>query len=121
LFCILIALGFSFIENILYVIINILNHNNINVLQLLIGRGLISSLIHVVATGLIAFTTISFKRRHNIIIPTIIGILFWFGLHSLYNIWLSYQLSYITIPVIIISFFLLTYLFFRSDSIYKKT
>ena len=121
LFCILIALGFSFIENILYIVVNLLNHNNINVLQMLIGRGLISALIHVVATGLIAFTTISFKKRHSIIIPTLIGILLWFGLHSLYNVGLNYQLSYITIPVIIISFFLLTYLFFRSDSLYKRT
>ena len=121
LFCILIALGFSLIENLLYIIINVINHNNINILQVLIGRGLISSLIHVVATGLIAFTTISFRKRHSIIIPTIIGILLWFWLHSLYNIGLSYQISSITIPVIIISFFLLTYLFFRSDSIYKKT
>ena len=75
LFCILIALGFSLIENLLYIVVNILNHNDINILQMLVGRGIISSLIHVVATGLIAFITISFKKRHNIIIPTIIGIL----------------------------------------------
>lgn len=121
LFCILIALGFSLIENLLYIVINLINHTNTNVLQMLIGRGLISALIHVVATGLIAFTTISFKKWHNIIIPTLIGLLLWFGLHSLYNVWLSYSLSYITIPVIIISFFLLTYLFFRSDSLYRKS
>jgi RsiW-degrading membrane proteinase PrsW (M82 family) len=75
LFCILIALGFSLIENLLYIVINLVNHTNTNVLQMLIGRGLISSLIHVVATGLIAFTTISFRKRHNIIIPTVIGLL----------------------------------------------
>ena len=75
LFCILIALGFSLIENLLYIIVNILNHNDVNILQMLVGRGIISSLLHVVATGLIAFITISFKKRHNIIIPTIVGIL----------------------------------------------
>jgi hypothetical protein len=74
-----------------------------------------------VATGLIAFITISLKKRHSIIIPTLVGILAWFGIHSLYNIWLNYSLSYITIPVIIIAFFLLSYLFFRSDSLYKKS
>lgn len=121
LFCILIALGFSLIENILYVVVNLLQHNQVNILQMLVGRWIISALIHVVATGLIAFITISFKKRHTIIIPTLIGILAWFGIHSLYNIWLNYQLSYVTIPVIIVAFFLLTYLFFRSDSLYKKS
>ena len=121
LFCILIALGFSLIENILYIVVNLLNHNDVNVLQMLVGRGIISALIHVVATGLIAFITISLKKRHNIIIPTVIGIIAGFGLHSLYNIGLNYSLSYVTIPVIIVAFFLLTYLFFRSDSLYKKS
>lgn len=121
LFCILIALGFSLVENILYIVVNLLNHNDVNVLQMLVGRGIISALIHVVATGLIAFITIRFKKQHNIIIPTLIGILSGFGLHSLYNIGLNYSLSYVTIPVIMIAFFLLTYLFFRSDSLYKKS
>lgn len=121
LFCILIALGFSLIENILYIIINIVDNNNVNILQMIVGRGIISSLIHVVCTGLIAFVTIGMRKWHNIIIPTLLGVLLWFGLHSTYNIGLNFHLSYITIPVIIISFFLLTYLFFRSDSLYRKT
>lgn len=120
LFCILIALGFSLIENILYIVVNLINHNDVNVLQMLVGRGIISALIHVVATGLIAFITIGLKKRHNIILPTLIGIIAGFGLHSLYNIGLNFSLSYVTIPVIIVAFFLLTYLFFRSDSLYKK-
>lgn len=119
LFCILIALGFSLIENILYIVVNLINHNDVNVLQILVGRGIISALIHVVATGLIAFITIRFKKL-NIIFPVILWLLLWFSLHSLYNIGLNYTLSYITIPVIIIAFFLLTYLFFRSDSLYRK-
>jgi RsiW-degrading membrane proteinase PrsW (M82 family) len=121
LFCILIALGFSLVENILYIVVNLINHNDVNVLQMLVGRGIISALIHVVATGLIAFITISLKKRHNIILPTLVGIIAGFGLHSLYNIGLNFSLSYVTIPVIIIAFFLLTYLFFRSDSLYKKS
>ncbi|MEI8091068.1 MAG: PrsW family glutamic-type intramembrane protease [bacterium] len=38
LFCILIALGFSLIENILYVVVNLLQHNQVNILQMLVGR-----------------------------------------------------------------------------------
>jgi RsiW-degrading membrane proteinase PrsW (M82 family) len=75
LFCILIALGFSLIENILYIVINIVNHNNVNILQMIVGRGIISSLIHVVCTGLIAFVTIGMRKWHTIIIPTLLGVL----------------------------------------------
>ncbi len=120
LFCILIALGFSLIENILYIVVNLINQNEVNIIQMLLGRGIISTLIHVVCTGLIAFVTIGIKKWNNILIPSILGISLWFGLHSTYNIGLNFHLSYITIPVIIVSFFLLTYLFFRSDSLYKK-
>jgi hypothetical protein len=65
--------------------------------------------------------TIGMRKWHTIIIPTLLGVLLWFGLHSTYNIGLNFHLSYITIPVIILSFFLLTYLFFRSDSLYRKS
>jgi uncharacterized membrane protein YhaH (DUF805 family) len=88
---------------------------------MLIGRGLISTLIHVVSTWLIAFITIHTRRAHNLLIPTIIALLAWFALHTTYNIGLNYQLSYLSVPVIILSFFLLSYLFFRSDRLYKKS
>lgn len=50
LLCILIALGFSLVENLLYIGVKLLKHENINVASMLIGRGLISTLIHVVST-----------------------------------------------------------------------
>ena len=60
------------------------------------------------------------KNSNNTIIPIIIGIIGGFWLHSIYNISLQYNLSYISIPTIILAFFLMTYLSFQSDILYKQ-
>lgn len=119
-FCILVWLWFSAVENILYIMNNVLNHQNVNIINLLIGRGLVSTLIHIVSTALIAFITIKTKRTNSIIVPVILGIIGGFWLHSIYNISLQYNLSYVTIPMIILAFFLMTYLTFQSDIIYRQ-
>lgn len=121
LFCILIALGFSLIENLLYIGTSIFQHSGSNLISLSIGRGVISSLIHVVSTGLIAFISLRFPKMGTTTVPIIIGLLLWFGLHTTYNLGLNFQLSYITVSVIIVSIFLLSYLFFRSNSLYRKS
>ena len=119
-FCILVWLWFSAVENILYIVNNVINNENINIIGLLIGRGLVSTLIHIVSTSLIAFIVIKTKRTNNIIIPVILGIIGGFWLHSIYNISLQYSINYITIPMVILAFFLMTYLTFQSDIIYKQ-
>lgn len=120
-FCILIWLWFSAVENIAYVINNILQSENINIMGLLIGRGLVSTLIHIVSTSLIAFIVIKTKKINSTIIPIILGIIGGFWLHSIYNISLQYNLSYVTIPMVILAFFLMTYLSFQSDIIYSSS
>ncbi len=119
-FCILVGLWFSAVENILYIGNNLLNHQSVNIVNLLIGRGLVSTLIHIVSTSLIAFIMIKTKKTNTIIIPVILGIIWGFWLHSIYNISLQYSLSYITIPMVILAFFLMTYLTFQSDIIYRS-
>jgi RsiW-degrading membrane proteinase PrsW (M82 family) len=119
-FCILVGLWFSAVENILYIVNNLLNHESVNIMNLLIGRGLVSTLIHIVSTSLIAFITVKLKKTNTIIIPVILGIIWGFWLHSIYNISLQYSLSYVTIPLIVVAFFLLTYLTFQSDIIYRS-
>ncbi len=120
-FCILVGLWFSAVENILYTVSSIINHDSINIMNLIIGRGLVSTLIHIVSTALIAFIVIKSKRKQGILLPIILGIMGWFWLHSLYNISLQYNLTYITIPLVIVTIFLLTYLTFQSDIIYSST
>ena len=119
-FCILVWLWFSAVENILYIINTIMNNQNINIMNMLIGRGLVSTLIHIVSTSLIAFIMIKTKKTNSIILPVILGIIGGFWLHSIYNISLQYNLSYITIPMVILAFFLMTYLSFQSDIIYRQ-
>lgn len=75
-FCILVGLGFGAVENILYVVNAMISSENINIVSLIIGRGLVSTLIHIVSTALIAFIMIKSKKRSNsIIIPVILGII----------------------------------------------
>ena len=119
-FCILIWFGFSIIENLFYIASSLLKNESINIMNLLIWRWLISSLLHVVATWLIWFVCVKFSKNKNLILPITLWIISWFALHSLYNISLQLQLNYISIPLIILCFFLLTYLFFQSDIIYKQ-
>lgn len=119
-FCILIWLWFSVVENIAYVANNIFNNESVNLINVVIGRGLVSTLIHIVSTSIIALIVIKTKKGNNNILPIILGMIGWFWLHSIYNISLQYNLSYITIPMVILSFFLMTYLSFQSDIIYKS-
>ncbi|MFA5748418.1 MAG: PrsW family glutamic-type intramembrane protease, partial [Candidatus Absconditabacterales bacterium] len=120
-FCILVGLGFGLIENIFYIVNAIIVQHQSNVLNLIVGRGLISTLLHVVCSGLIAFISIKIFNSKKIIISTLIGIIFGFGLHSLYNMSLNYKSTYLTVSIVVLCFFLLTYLFFHSDIVYKKT
>ncbi len=120
-FCILVWLWFSVVENILYTVNSLINHESVNILNIVIGRGLVSTLIHIVSTALIAFIIIKAKKIHGIIIPTILGIMGWFWLHSIYNISLQYNLTYVTIPMVVLALFLMTYLTFQSDIIYSSS
>ncbi len=119
-FCILIGLGFSAVENILYIVTSLIQHQDVTVVNVLIGRWLVSTLIHIVSTSLIAFIVVKMKKAKTIFIPIILGIIAGFGTHSLYNISLNYGLQGIFIPLIILAFFLLTFLLFQSDILYRQ-
>lgn len=116
-FCVLIWLGFSMVENFFYIWHNIISWQDSNMMWLLVSRGLISTLLHVIASGLIAFIYTRHKKK---LIPLIIGILAWFGIHGLYNISLYYNQWLIIIPLVVLWYFLLTYLMFQSDILYEK-
>lgn len=119
LFGILAALGFSIIENIFYLIVlNIWWEWNVFTS---IGRSIFTTLLHIVTTWLIAFFIVkkekkSLKHRLKCLIWIICG----FALHGCYNLCLAYWYKFFTIIILIICYFILTYLLFNSDSIYKK-
>jgi hypothetical protein len=117
-FCLLLWLGFSLIENIFY-LISLVGWSE-NMAGLIIGRWLISALLHVVATTTI--WALYYALRQKILRPValFISIAGGVALHGTYNIGLEYQLSYITIPLIIFLFFLLSLFLFKSDLLYMK-
>jgi RsiW-degrading membrane proteinase PrsW (M82 family) len=119
-FCILIGLWFSMVENLLYLGYSFINHEQVSLVNMTLGRGLISTLLHVVSTSLIAFLAVKIQKKRNFGFALIGWIIWGVGIHSLYNISLAYHLQYITIPIIIICFFLLSYLLYQSDMLYEK-
>jgi len=117
-FAILSGLWFSAVENILYLIILAIWWDAS--IFTLLSRSLFTTLLHIVATGLIAFFLIKKdKNKLKYRLKCLIWILAWFWLHALYNISLNYHYTIITIIILIACYFILTYLLFNSDLVYK--
>lgn len=117
-FAILSWLGFSAVENIFYLVILALGWD-LSTFTIL-GRSIFTTLLHIVATWLIAFFVIkkdNSKMKYRL--KCLIWIVCGFGLHALYNISLNYNYTILTILILIICYFILTYLLFNSDLIYK--
>lgn len=120
-FCILVALGFSMVENILYVVYNFIHQENVSLVNLTLWRGLISTLLHIVSTSLIAYITLFVHRKRNFLLSLLLGIVVWVGIHSMYNISLHYQLQYMSIPIIVFCFLILSYFLYQSDMLYEQS
>lgn len=118
-FAILSGLWFSAVENILYLIVLAAGWDAS--IFTLLSRSIFTTLLHIVATWLIAFFLIKKdKNKFKYRLRCLIWILAWFGLHALYNLSLNYNYTIFTILILIICYFILTYLLFNSDLIYKK-
>ena len=119
-FAILSGLWFSAVENILYLIVLAAWWDSS--IFTLFSRSIFTTLLHIVATGLTAFFLIKKdKNKLKYWLRCLIWILAWFGLHSLYNLNLNYWYTIITILILIICYFILTYLLINSDMIYKDS
>lgn len=120
-FCILAGLGFSIIENLLYLWVGFLNQW-VSLVWLSIWRWIFGSLLHVVTTGLVALVVMKSLGEHRwkFVLSMMAWILVWFWVHALYNLSLVNWWKFVTIPLIIISFFVLSYLLFKSDLLFEK-
>lgn len=120
-FCILAGLGFSIIENLLYLWVGFLNQW-VSLVWLSIWRWIFGSLLHVVTTGLVALVVMKSLGEHRwkFILSMIAWILVWFWVHALYNLSIVNWWKFVTIPLIIISFFVLSYLLFKSDLLFER-
>lgn len=117
-FAILSGLWFSAVENILYLIV--LTAWWDASIFILLSRSVFTTLLHIVATWLIAFFLI--KKDTNKLkywLKCLIWIFAWFWLHALYNLSLNYGYTVLTILILIWCYFILTYLLVNSDIIYQ--
>jgi len=118
-FAILSGLWFSAVENIFYLVILALGWD-LSTFTIL-WRSIFTTLLHIVATWLIAFFVIKKdKNKLKYRWRCLIWILAWFGLHALYNLSLNYWYTALTILILIWCYFILTYLLVNSDIIYQS-
>ena len=120
-FCVLMGLGFSLVENVVYLATVLLHHQDVNLAAFVLGRWLISALVHVTATSAIWYLSIKLPKSMKLFMITIIWLISWVLLHTTYNLSLYYSLSYISIPLVIGLFFLMSFFLFQSDILYLPT
>jgi RsiW-degrading membrane proteinase PrsW (M82 family) len=126
-FSVLVALGFSIVENLFYVGQQVLGGTSAGILSMVFGRGFFSSLLHIVATGAIALLLYKLYQRtvlQNLsafqkVIRVIVGMLAGVALHIGYNLAVGYAQVWVYGIVVIGGYFLLSYVLFLSDELYK--
>ncbi len=129
LFSILMWLWFAGIENLFFVWQNILHSLQwwgwVSVGVLSTGRGLVATLLHVVSTGMIAYAILYFQRievlqkRHiSSFMVIIFAILLGVSFHALYNLSLHFGWKILLFILVVVAYFILSFLLFKSDSMY---
>lgn len=127
-FSIFIALGFSIIENLLYLWSEIFSSNPEWIWGIVFGRWIFTSLLHFIATGLIALILYKLYQQPSLkdlniwqkIWRIIVAILIWVLIHRWYNLSVQHMNLLIYIILVFGGYFLLTYLLFLSDSLYLQ-
>lgn len=127
-FSIFIALWFSIIENIFYLWNEIFSSSQDWIWWLVFGRWIFTSLLHFIATGLIALLLYKLYQQQYLknlnirqkIWRIIVAILIWVLIHRWYNLSIQYMNLLIYIVLVFGGYFLLTYLLFLSDSLYLQ-
>jgi RsiW-degrading membrane proteinase PrsW (M82 family) len=126
-FSVLVALGFSIVENLFYVGQQALGGETAGMMSLVFGRGFFSSLLHIVATGAIALLLYNLYQRTVLqqlsaiqkVVRVMVGMLAGVALHLGYNFAVGYSQVWVYAVVVIGGYFLLSYVLFLSDELYK--
>ena len=127
-FSIFIALWFSIIENLFYLWNEIFSSNPEWVWWLVLGRWIFTSLLHFIATGVIALLLYKFYQQQHFkslnirqkIRRIVVALLVWVLIHRWYNLSIQHTNLLIYIILVFWGYFLLTYLLFLTDSLYTK-
>jgi RsiW-degrading membrane proteinase PrsW (M82 family) len=126
-FSVLVALGFSIVENIFYVGQLVGGEESSNIISLVVGRGIFASLLHLIATGTIALLLYKLYQRVVLqplsafqkLLRVLGAMLAGVGLHLGYNLAVEYAQVWVYVVVVIGGYFLLSYILFLSDELYK--
>ncbi len=127
-FSIFIALWFSIIENLFYLGNELFSSSQEWIWGMVLGRGIFTSLLHFIATGLIALLMYKFYQQKYLknlkiwqkIWRIVVAILIWVLIHRWYNLSVQHMNLFIYIILVFGGYFLLTYLLFLSDSLYLQ-
>lgn len=114
---VLVGFWFSMLETIVYVG-KAFFVGGTSILWLTVSRGVFAALLHISATGLIAYFVS--KNREKLFSGFLFGIFSWLSLHLAYNLSLHYHITWLTVLLLIGCYFILTYLLFNSDAVYKE-
>ena len=122
----LVALGFSFVENIVYIIKTLENLVGIPSIfqegfQVTLSRGLVGFITHMLFSGITAFFifwALSLHKDKYKFLVILIGILLGVTLHFGYNTLLYYQQPIAVLFAILGGYFFLTFLFYHIDRLY---
>ena len=127
-FSIFIALGFSIIENLFYLGSEIFSSNPEWIWGMVFGRWIFTSLLHFIATGLIALLMYKLYQQQYLkdlniwqkVWRIAVAILIWVLIHRWYNLSVQHMNLLIYIILVFGGYFLLTYLLFLCDSLYLQ-
>ncbi len=109
LFAILSAIGFSLIENVIYLFTN----PNIG---LAVSRSLTTVMMHIIFTGSIAYLISTRQHKWRYVVAFLLGM----ALHRSYNTFVNYNNSWFTALLILWGYFVVSYFLYKSDRLYLK-
>jgi RsiW-degrading membrane proteinase PrsW (M82 family) len=127
-FSLLVALGFSIVENIFYVGQQAWSGETAGMVSLVFGRGFFSSLLHMLATGVIALLLYKLYQRVVLqslpavkkVVRVMLCMVAGVALHLGYNVAVEYAQFWVYVVVVLGGYFLLSYILFLSDSLYQE-
>ena len=116
---ILVALGFSCLENMIY-FIQLDSHTTISTISLMLKRSISSRVMHVTYTGIIMLGIQQFiiQKNYKTILTVFISILLWVILHLGYNLFIMHSNMLGMLLLLLFGYFFLSWLIYKSDRVY---
>jgi len=120
-FALLMGLWFSFIEHIAYLIHHVSTQWQ-TMRGMHVARWLLTTAIHMVGSGIIAYSALRFHSKGNFYRQgTIIGIIIAVWLHMTYNLSIHFWRTILTVIIGISCYYILSYLLYQTNVMYENS